>query len=195
LVICPNHFRSIMSKMQVVAVDDGTLPINKRDQRALLLVVLLRNLRILDIRIGSIEIDGTDANDVLASLLRSIRSNFHVIILSSISLGGFNLVDMPKLAHDLRKPVIVVTREKPDNNAVRKALRDHFPDWRERWRAVVAAGRLYSCKPMMDEPRVYFEVEGASVSFARAIIKATAAISRLPEPIRVARILARGLSE
>lgn len=181
-----------MSRIRVVGVDDGAFTTNKSKQRALLLAVLFQNRRILAIEIGSIKVDGTDANDVLAFLLKSIR--FDVVMLSSISLGGFNLVNIRELAYDTRKPVIAVTGERPDNNAVRKALLDHFDDWRERWKTVVAAGPVYSCKPLMDEPKLYFEVKGASSAFAREVIKATAAISRLPEPMRAARILARGLS-
>ena len=192
----PNRFRNITPRIRVVAVDDGTLPhsTEKTYQRVLLLAVLFENLRILKIRTGSITLDGTDANDAVLHLLKSIRSNFDAVMLSSISLGGFNLVNMPKLAHDVGKPVIAIAREKPDNNAVRRALLDHFTDWRERWATVVAAGPVYSCKPMLGEPKLYYEVKGASPAFARHLIKATSAISRLPEPIRVARILARGLS-
>lgn len=181
-----------MSRIRVVGVDDGAFTTNKSKQRALLLAVLFQNCHILAIEIGTIKVDGTDANNVLAFLLKSIR--FDVVMLSSISLGGFNLVNIRELAHDTRKPVIAVTGERPDNKAVRKALLDHFDDWRERWKTVVAAGRVYSCKPLRDEPKLYFEVKGASTAFAREVIKATAAISRLPEPIRAARILARGLS-
>jgi len=57
-----------------------------------------------------------------------------------------------------------------------------------------SAGRIYSYAPLRKEPRLYFEVKGATAPFAKKAIGSTAAISRLPEPIRVARILARGLS-
>jgi hypothetical protein len=185
-----------MFRIRVVAVDDGTLPhlTKKTYQHALLLAVLFENLRILNIRTGSIRVDGRDANDAVMRLLKTTPCDFDVVMLSSISLGGFNLVNLPKLAHDLRKPVITITRDKPDNDAVRRALLDHFTDWRERWAAVVAAGPVYSCKPMRGEPKLYYEVKGASPTFARRLIKANAAISRVPEPLRVARILARGLS-
>jgi len=185
-----------MRRIRVVALDDGALPHKPKQnhRHALLVAVLFGNLRILDVRTGSLSIDGTDANEAVARLVKSIRSDFDAVMLPSISLGGFNLVNLPVIAHDLHKPVIAVTRERPDNNAVRRALRDHFTDWRERWKTVVAAGPNYSYKPMSGEPSLYYEVKGASPSFARRLIKASAAISRLPEPMRVARILARGLS-
>lgn len=182
-----------MSEIRIVGVDDGAFQADrKHSQRALILAVLFQGLRILAVRIGSIDVDGSDANSALVCLLRSMR--FDAIMLSGISFGGFNLVNIERLAHDLHNPVIAVTGERPDNASVRRALRGHFADWRERWQIVVTAGPVYSCKPLKDEPRLYFEVKGASYAFARELIKATAIISRLPEPIRVAGILARGLS-
>lgn len=179
--------------MRVIGIDDGTFQLNNRgSQRALVLAVLCRDLRISAIRAGSVRVDGTDSNRVLGSMLRPLR--FDVTLMSGLSLGGFNLVDIHKLACDTQGPVIALTGERPDNKAVRRALRDHFDDWKIRWKIVLGAGKLYSCKPLKDEPRLYFEVRGASSGFARKVIKATAAISRLPEPVRVAGILARGLS-
>ena len=49
-------------------------------------------------------------------------------------------------------------------------------------------------RPLKDEPKLYFEVKGATPDFARRVISRTAVISRLPEPIRVARIIVKGLS-
>jgi len=178
--------------LEIVGVDDGAFVPNRRDQRAILLTVLLRRARIRAIRVGTIEVDGNDAADVLQELLRCLR--YDLVMLSGISFGGFNLIDICKLAHDLRKPVIVISGDKPNNRAVRAALRGHFDDWEDRWRIVRSAGKLYSCKPLKSEPKLYFEVKGTKPKFARQVIAGNALISRLPEPIRVAGILARGLS-
>lgn len=179
--------------MRIIGIDDGAFPARKRvEQHTLLVAVLFQSLQILAVRIGRIEVDGRDANRVLERLLRTVR--FDVVMLSGISFAGFNLVDISNLARATRKPVLAISGEKPDNSAVRNALRAHFIDWEERWRMVRAAGKLYSYKPLPKEPKLYYEVKGAPPSLARHIIASTATISRLPEPIRVARILARGLS-
>jgi endonuclease V-like protein UPF0215 family len=175
-----------------VGVDDGAFYGRKEQARkTTLLVVLLEGPQILELRLGAIEVDGTDASTVLRSLLSSL--SYDVVMLSGISFGGFNLVDMNRLARSTGKPVIAVIREKPNNKAVHAALRKHFPDWRERWRIVQDAGPLYSCKPLAHEPKLYFEVKGASPALARRFIVASSQISRLPEPVRVAGILAKGL--
>jgi endonuclease V-like protein UPF0215 family len=179
--------------MRIVGLDDGAFhPSSKGIQRTILVAVLFRNLSISAVRVGAIQVDGTDANEVIGSVLRSLR--YDVVMLSGISFGGFNVVDIDALSRKLRRPVIAITGERPHNQAVRTALRDHFTDWRKRWRIVRSAGRIYSYSPLRNEPCLYFEVQGGSPVLAKKAIASTAVISRLPEPIRVARILARGLS-
>jgi len=177
----------------IVGVDDGAFSLRKkRGLRAVLVAVVCKRSRIEAIRIGTIEVDGTDAGDVLRRMLR--RLHFDLIMLSGITFGGFNLIDITALARDLHRPVIAISGERPNNQAVKEALRDHFDDWKKRWRSVRSAGRLYSYKPLESEPSISFEVKGTTPNIAKRVIKATAVISRLPEPIRVARRVAKGLS-
>jgi len=179
--------------LKIVGVDDGSIPTSeKTERRALLLAVLLRGSRIRRVRVGTIEVDGNDARAVLESLVSEF--SFDLVMLSGISFAGFNIIDISRLAHALKKPVIAISGDRPDNRAVRKALKDHFVDWETRWRCVRSAGRLYVCRPLKNEPKLYFEVKGATAYAARNVIVGTSVISRLPEPIRVARMMAKGLS-
>lgn len=179
--------------LRVVGVDDGAFSSSKEiGERALLLAVLFKGSRVHAVRVGTIEVDGNDAAMVLQVLLRRLR--YDLVLLSGISFAGFNLIDISELARKLHKPIIAISREKPNNKAVKLALRGHFKDWKSRWSIVCAAGKLYSCKPLPSEPKLYFEVKGATPEYARRVITRMAFISRLPEPVRVARILAHGLS-
>ncbi len=188
-----SRFKNTMRDLRIVGVDDGAFPARKTAKyHALLVAVLFQNSRIMAVRVGRIHVDGRDANEVLSSILKSMR--FDIVMLSGISFAGFNLIDIAELAQSTRRPVIAITGRKPDDAAVRRALLKHFFDWQERWRMVQNAGRLYAFKPLRQEPKLYFEVRGASPSFAKKAIASAATISRLPEPIRVAGILARGLS-
>ncbi len=188
-----NRFKNTKRDLRIVGVDDGAFPARKNSKHhALLAAVLFQNSRILAVRVDRIQVDGRDANRVLTTILKTLR--FDAVMLSGISFGGFNIVDIAELVRSTHKPVIAVIGGRPDNAAVRRALRKHFSDWRERWEMVQNAGRLYTFKPLPQEPKLYFEVKGASPSFAKKAIALTATVSRLPEPIRVAGILAKGLS-
>lgn len=196
MVTFPNHSKSTKAKhsLRMVGIDDGTFRPNRRLlQKAPIVAILFRNLQIMNSEVGLVQVDGTDANRVLMKLLKRMR--YDVIMLSGISFAGFNVVDIGNLAASTQRPVIAITGEKPDNQAVRVALRDHFTDWENRWRMIRAAGRVHGFKPHREDPTLYFEVRGGSTALAKRCIAATAKISRLPEPIRVARIVARGLSD
>jgi len=179
--------------MRIVGVDDGSFHAHQIEkQQTLLLAVLFENLRISTVRMDRIEVDGRDSNRVLRSILGKMK--FDLVMLSGISFGGFNVVDIAELSKFLHRPVVALSGERPDNHAVREALRDHFDDWKERWRMVRNAGKIYSYRPLANEPSLFFEVQGGSPILVKEAIALTSRISRLPEPIRVARILARSLS-
>jgi endonuclease V-like protein UPF0215 family len=186
-------FKSIRRhSFRIVGVDDGALPARRETGGwAIIVAVLLQGSVISTVRVGRIEVDGNDANSTLRSLMKYMA--YDVAMLSGISFGGFNLIDIKQLSRETGKPVIAVIGESPNNVAVRKALRKHFDDWEQRWRMVKNAGPLHPFKPVPNEPTLYFEVKGSSPAYARRVIASSSIISRLPEPVRVASLLAKNL--
>ena len=182
--------------LRTVGVDDGEFQSKwsstGRRGKAVLAAVLLSDYWIDDIRAGEVTVDGLDATETLTKLLNCWK--FDAVLLSGVSFAGFNLIDADIVHKRFGKPVIVVSGDKPDNMAVRRALRGHFTDWEIRWNIVKKLGKIYSVAPVVAEPPLYFEVIGLSVKSAKLIIRALAVSSRLPEPIRVARLIARGLT-
>ena len=53
---------------------------------------------------------------------------FDAVMLAGVSFAGFNLVDPTLVFEEFSKPVIVISRTKPDNIAVKNALLQHFED-------------------------------------------------------------------
>jgi len=76
---------------------------------------------------------------------------------------------------------------------VKLALSSHFPDWKERWDLIRALGPLHRIRTMAGEGPVFFERFGCSTRDAAAVLKSWAFVSRIPEPLRVVGIVARGL--
>ena len=139
-----------------------------------------------------ITVDGLDATEKLTSMLS--RWSFDAVMLAGVSFAGFNLVDPTIVFEEVSKPVIVISRTKPNNVAVKNALRQHLEDWRVRWSIFKKLGSVYEVVSMPDERPIYVEVIGAELEWANKVICATSGCCRVPEPIRVARIVARGLT-
>lgn len=70
--------------------------------------------------------DGLDASNKLIIMLR--QCVFDAVMLAGVSLAGFNLVEPTLVFEEFGKPIIVISRTKPDNIAVKNALFRHFED-------------------------------------------------------------------
>ncbi len=84
---------------------------------------------------------------------------------------------------------------KPDNDAVLAALRKHFPDWKSRWEIIGELGKIHSIQVFAEDQKIYFEAIGCDPKWAEVVLKDSALISRIPEPVRVAGLVARGLTQ
>ncbi len=172
-----------------IGIDDG--PFTKQQDTAPLVAVLLQGPHLQKVRTGWITVDGLDATDKALKLLKGWKPV--PILLSGVTYAGFNLIDPHVLRRKLRVPVIIVVGSQPDNKAVKQALFKHFPDWKLRWKIIRSLGPLRKAITNPDEPHIFFEVFGCSTRDAAKILRANCYVSRVPEPIRVAGLLARGL--
>jgi len=177
--------------MPVVGVEDGSFQ-KGITRKAILAAVLLKGVEIEDAKIVRITVDGLDATEKLIEMLNGW--NFTAVLLAGVSFAGFNLIDPTVIYEKFRKPVIVVSRKKPNNKAVRRALQKHFGDWEARWRIFEKLGTAQCIVVLAGEPPVYIEPVGADSKRAQNLVRALSVSDRVPEPLRVARLIARGLS-
>jgi len=186
---------NVWRELRVVGVEDGGFSreaLGRRDQKALLVCVLLRGAWIEDFQADMITVDGLDASEKLITMLRKL--SFDTIMLAGVSFAGFNLVDPPAVFAEFHKPIIIISRTKPNNMAVKSALFQHFGDWQVRWSVFEKLGAIHEVVSMPNEPPIYVEVVGSTLDWAIKTICASASCCRVPEPIRVARLIARGLT-
>jgi endonuclease V-like protein UPF0215 family len=180
--------------LRLLGVEDGSFEAFSASKDALCFLcgVEMEGSRIVGIRISRIHVDGLDATDKLLALLESFEGD--AVILGGITFAGFNVVDPVRVHGETGIPVIVYSGEEPDNDGVLSALKAHFHDWEKRWEIIRGAGPIHTIMPFPGEPPVYFEVVGDDRSWAEGILRTSALVSRIPEPVRVAGIVARGLS-
>ena len=182
-------------RFRVVGVEDGSFS-KKTDlgvSKALLVSVLFTGSWFYDFQLDKITVDGLDATEKLSKMLR--RWLFDAVILAGVSFAGFNLVDSASISKEFGKPVIIVARTKPNNVSVRNALRQHFKDWRVRWSVFEKLGSMYEVVSRVNDSPIYVEVVGTRLGWAERVLRFLATCCRIPEPVRVARVIARGLTE
>jgi hypothetical protein len=172
----------------VMGFDDAPFA---REHRGDVMVVgtLYAGLRLDGIVTGRVRRDGANATRVLAALSRGSRFGAHLqaILLQGIALGGFNVVDLAALHAATRLPVLVVARRRPDLDAIRRALLSRVPGGRRKWALIEQAG------PMEPLGGVFVQRAGLDRAEAEALLGGTTVQGKLPEPLRVAHLVAGGL--
>ena len=176
-----------------IGIDDGPFPpkFPNTPSYAPLVAVCLKGPRLYRVQTGWITVDGLDATNQAIGVLKKLPKA--PVLLSGVTFGGFNLIDPGKIQRLFKTPTIVVIGSRPDNSSVKRALVKHFVDWRNRWKIIRSLGPLRQVRTISSEPPVFYEALGCTISTARKILANNAYVSRVPEPIRVAGLVARGL--
>jgi hypothetical protein len=95
-------------------------------------------------------------------------------------------VNVKRLSEETELPVIIVIRKKPDIQAMKKALINHFDDAEERIKLLNEAGEIRELIP----GKLYYQTVNLENEEAEEIIKITQRNSLIPEPLRLAHIIA-----
>jgi len=142
-----------------------------------------------------VKVDGLDATSKIASMIVDSHhyKQLRVIMLDGITCAGFNIVDIKKLNAKTELPVIVVSRDKPNFAEIHEALKN-LPDCEKRWKAIQNAGELFGVSTRSKCARVYMEFAGIREEDARKIVQLTSTRSNVPEALRVAHLIASGIS-
>jgi len=177
-----------------IGIEDGPfLPRRLGESTAPLVVAELKGPHLVKARAAWISVDGLDATLVASRLLGSFQLRDSPILLAGATFAGFNIINPRVLQRKFRTPTIVVIGSRPNNRAVKRALVRHFPDWRRRWRILSGLGPLHQVRTVRNEGPIFYETFGCEDNEARRILKEWAYVSRIPEPLRVAGLVARGL--
>ena len=190
LDVWSNMSQNAFRNKRVVGVEEGSFQ-KGITPRTPLAVVLFKGLKIESVKIARIVVDGLDATEKLGEILGGWE--FDAVFLAGVSFAGFNVIDPMIIHEEFGNPVIIISRTKPNSKAVKRALERHFEDWQSRWSVLEKLGLGHKVAVSASEPPVYVETVGVRVGWAGKLVRAFSVCSRIPEPIRVARLIARGL--
>jgi endonuclease V-like protein UPF0215 family len=177
----------------VLGIDDGKFKPHTQGDVLIVGVVFRGGCSIDGVMHTRIGIDGLDATEKIAEMINTSphRPQLRIVMLSGITFAGFNLVDMQKLYSATGLPVIALTHEKPDLDAIYAALK-HLPLSEKRWQIVQNAGKIYEITNK--HARFYMGLAGISLADAVAILDLTSTRGSYPEPLRVAHLIASGIT-
>lgn len=172
------------SRILGIAASDG-------DQTSILAGAVVRIDRVVDgFGFEPCTVGGRDATAAVQTLIDRIdRPDCTAILLAGIAPAWFNLIDLEAL--DTPVPVIAVSFEA--SPGLETAIEREFTGRDREWR-LATYRRLPERQPVtLGDETLFVRSTATSVERARAIVRAASPDGGRPEPLRVARLAARGL--
>ncbi len=153
-------------------------------------VVMRGDLVVDGLALGRASVGGDDATSRIASLYKRLRRNdVNALMVSGCILSLYNILDVDGLARRTGLPVVCLTYR--ETSGIEDAIRRHFPD---RADEKLVAYRMLGPRrkvSLSSGHAVFVRTSGVSETEARKVIDLFTLQGSLPEPVRVARLLAR----
>jgi endonuclease V-like protein UPF0215 family len=189
------RFRIVKPEIRVLGIDDGVFTPHATGSAIIVGVVFRGGYWLDGVMHTKVKVDGLDGTRKIASMIVNSPhyKQLRVIMLNGVTCAGFNVVNIKELSAETKLPVIAVTREKPNFVEIRRALRN-LPRPEERWSAIRGTGGLLEVCTRRRGARVYMQIAGICEEDARKILQMTSTRSSIPEALRVAHLIASGIT-
>jgi uncharacterized protein len=152
-------------------------------------VVMRSDLRIDGIAFSRIKVGGEDANDGVFKIFSELdREDINVILINGAIISWFNIIDLQAIFERLHIPVLCLTYE--ESPGLEKFIEEYFPNNEEKMQRYCRLGKREPID-LKTSYRVYTRAFGISLAEARILLNKLTLDGRVPEPLRVARLLAR----
>ena len=174
-------------EIRVIGLDDS--PFNKFSKEDILVVgVIMRGGLYVDgVLSTKVKVDGSDSTKKFIKMINSckFKPQLQCIFLNGIAVGGFNVVDVNELNKKTGLPVIVIIRKIPDIEKIKETLIKIKR--KSKIKLIEKAGKII---PIGD---VYVQIIGINEEDSSKILKVVCTRSLIPEPLRLAHIIASGI--
>jgi uncharacterized protein len=180
-------------QIRILGIDDG--PFTFKDTKTVLIGTIMRGGSYLECILRKyISIDGTDATKICSEMITTTRfyKQLKTIMIDGVTLGGFNVLDINQLYDITNIPIITITRDKPDLKKIKSALQKHIPNWQDRY-LILKQGKLHKIITLHNP--IYIKYIGLSLEEAKDIINLSTIRGVIPEPLRIAHLIASGISK
>lgn len=178
--------------VRILGIDDS--PFSFGAGTALVVGAVMRTPSYLEgVMRTEVDVDGCDSTQKIVDMVSGsrYRDQIKTILIDGIALAGFNIIDVEQLHYELKIPVLTVTRDRPDMRSIRNALKKHFVDWRERYTLVT---RLPLKRIETEHKPLWASGLGLEWSEFEEIVGASTVRGAVPEPLRVAHLIATAMT-
>jgi endonuclease V-like protein UPF0215 family len=159
--------------------------------RAILAGVVMRSDLLVDgVALTYCTVGGMDSTDALIAMWDNLRrEDINIVFLGGSVISWFNIVDLPRLHQSIKTPLVCITYR--ESKGLRDVLIRRFPeDWETRLRVHDMNGERVEVG-LRTGYRLYVRCFGVEVEDAVKALNRFTLSGRYPEPVRVAKLVAR----
>ncbi len=164
---------------------------NKSEKQSVLGGVVMRSDMIIDgITYANATVKGDDATDAIIDMYENLdRTDINFVMIGGLVISMYNIIDPKRLWERLEIPIIGVTFE--ESEGLDSHIKRVFPDiWKSKLEAYHKLGDRETIK-LKTGHDVYVRAEGINTKSAKQALNKFVLQGSIPEPIRVARLIAR----
>lgn len=175
-------------EIRVIGIDDS--PFDKfKDKEILIVGVVMRGGSWIEgVLSAKVTVDGSDSTGKIAEMINKckFKPQLQCIFLKGIAVAGFNVIDVKELSRKTKLPVIIVIRRMPDIENIKNTLIKIKK--KTKIKMIERAGKV----TQVDD--IFIQLNGIGLDDAKKILKIVCTRSNIPEPLRLAHIIASGIS-
>jgi uncharacterized protein len=167
-----------------------------KDRFSTLAGVVMRSDLIVDgFGLGCLEVSGSDSASAIISLFQKLdRNDVNLILLSGSVLSLYNIVDVDLLSKETRKPVVAMSFKKAKSNLARNIGAKFEPAEAKAKITMLEKLGVPEKLHVKTDYDVFVRTAGLTKDETRTILDKFTLQGAIPEPIRVARLLAKAVS-
>ncbi|MBL8604242.1 MAG: DUF99 family protein [Myxococcales bacterium] len=169
--------------LRVLGVDDAPFA-KRRGARVSVCGVVCAGHRFEGMLWAETRRDGWGATDALIAAVTASKfaPQLDLVLLDGIALGGFNVVDLPRLAEAVARPCVAVMRRAPSLDAVHAAMAK-LPGYARRSAVMARAGEIYTLGGHV------FQVQGGAPAVIAEALTVLTREGKVPEALRLAHLI------
>lgn len=161
--------------------------------KSVLAGVVLRSDGIIDgFTFSRATLGGMDATEKIIDMYKALeRDDINVLMLNGCVISWYNVIDLSRVYEEIGLPLICVTYE--ESPGLEKYFMELFPEDYEKRIEIYRKNGPRTAVKLHTGFKVYIRFYGMDIDGAKAILDKFTLHGAVPEPLRIARLLARGI--
>ena len=155
-------------------------------------IVMRRDLVIDGVSFGSATVSGDDATDSILRMYDSLeRQDVTCMMIGGLVISMYNIINGEQIVRETGIPVVAITFE--DSKGLESSIKRRFDDWKSKLEQYEKLGQRERIT-LKTGKNLFIRYWGINNRKAVAILNSFTLQGSVPEPVRVAKLVARACS-